>query len=630
VATWQFIGVTVVTDVATNNITLTEPTGVQQGDLLVGCIAFRSAAATGFTLPAGWTLVDEVVTNNTTANSTAGVGSAHMAYIIRGSSAPDLTWTRSSGANAALGRVIAYRNAAQTSTKDTNNNATTATNTTAISVAGVTTSQANDLLVAMIGAGRNSTMSAFNSTTPGTSSGATSSDLDNPLTTTWKERADSGTATGGDTDLAIYDAVKATAGATGNLTATALNGAGHAVVVGAFKIVDDSAQTSPTTVTGYQISNTASDLTGVGQNKALVTSGATAGSWSGQSLGSASLVHGSFFTPSGDPGANGIASKFITVRLNVTSGNANLRYSAQAVRVNSSGTVQALGPSSDETASGVSAVYTLQVPTTGLGTWASGDRLELRIRIQNRTTNSTQSTTITYASYASSVHAGWSNATSKWNYGDKADEVTLSGSDLTATRTAATVGTGYNNVRATVLNGSNKVYGELMGAIPSGANANAVGVANFSAPIQGTGNYLGSDNNGIGYYADGTVYRNATLITTIATWNGTDWIAVAVDRTNNKIWFKNLTAGSGWNNAAIGSQDPANNVGGLDISAISGSLYPFTSFFDINDARTVSLGGSPYTGSLPSGFTHWDGSVPVIPNKLLLITSQARTRAAFW
>jgi hypothetical protein len=83
---------------------------------------------------------------------------------------------------------------------------------------------------------------------------------------------------------------------------------------------------------------------------------------------------------------------------------------------------------------------------------------------------------------------------------------------------------------------------------------------------------------------------------------------VAVDRTNNKIWFKNLTAGSGWNNAVIGSQNPATNTGGIDISAITGSVYPMSDQNDLNDARTVNLGASAYAGVIPAGFTNWDGS----------------------
>ena len=75
---------------------------------------------------------------------------------------------------------------------------------------------------------------AFNATTPSGASGAT--DTTTAPSATWRQRAASVTTTGADTSIGIYDALKTTAGATGNLTATASLGAGHVVIAGAFKI----------------------------------------------------------------------------------------------------------------------------------------------------------------------------------------------------------------------------------------------------------------------------------------------------------------------------------------------------------------------------------------------------------
>ena len=79
--------------------------------------------------------------------------------------------------------------------------------------------------------------------------------LDAPTAGTWLERADSSTTTGADTSLAIFDAIKATAGATGNLTATASLGAGHVVIAAAFKAASLSAG-----VGGYTYSGTDASL----------------------------------------------------------------------------------------------------------------------------------------------------------------------------------------------------------------------------------------------------------------------------------------------------------------------------------------------------------------------------------
>jgi hypothetical protein len=172
-----------------------------------------------------------------------------------------------------------------------------------------------------------------------------------------------------------------------------------------------AADSAPSGPTAYQLSDTASDLTGETVNKRLETTGA-AGSWSGQNLdkndtGLTSIVDGSFFTLSGVPGTSGNSSagKYADVSLDITTGNSLLRYSVRLIRVNSSGVVQAYGPLSAETTAGTSAIYTFQASFNGLGTWVSGDRLRLDVRIRNSSTTSGQSATLTYASSNSGISA---------------------------------------------------------------------------------------------------------------------------------------------------------------------------------------------------------------------------------
>lgn len=177
-----------------------------------------------------------------------------------------------------------------------------------------------------------------------------------------------------------------------------------------------AADSAPSGTTTYQLSNTASDLTGATLNKRLEATGAS-GSWSGQSLdkndtGLTSIVDGSFFTLSGVPGTSGNNSsgKYANVSLDITSGNSLFRYSVRLIRVNSSGVVQAWGPLSAESTAGTSAIYTFQASFNGLGTWASGDRLRLDVRIRNNSTTSAQSATLTYASANSGISAQFAAA----------------------------------------------------------------------------------------------------------------------------------------------------------------------------------------------------------------------------
>ena len=78
--------------------------------------------------------------------------------------------------------------------------------------------------------------SAFDAATdPTTASGATDTTTA-PTAGTWIERADSSTATGADTALAIADAIRATAGATGTIQATSAGGSRGVMIAAAFKI----------------------------------------------------------------------------------------------------------------------------------------------------------------------------------------------------------------------------------------------------------------------------------------------------------------------------------------------------------------------------------------------------------
>ena len=234
---WAFVGVSNVVEVtATPHALVT--TGIsgtlQAGDLLVACISSRIASTTSITLPTGgeWTLVSERKNNNTLSTNLA-IPTGLMAYCVRGASDPNLTFTHPIAPSVAIGRVVAYREIISAAPKDTQTSFQTATAITAVSGAGLTTSADGDLIVAMTAGGQEAAWSAFNATSPSGASGATS--VAAP-TTTWLERADSVTTTGADTSLGIFDAVKTTAGATGNLTVTASVAAAHVVIAGAFKV----------------------------------------------------------------------------------------------------------------------------------------------------------------------------------------------------------------------------------------------------------------------------------------------------------------------------------------------------------------------------------------------------------
>jgi len=242
---WSLVGVSPVVEstLTAGTFTQTEPAGVQQGDLLVVCVASRqSVTTTEVAAPAGWTAVNKAL-NASTATNTAALPCGYMWYCVRGASAPSYVFNTPASLSVLLSRVVAYRGNAATTPLDISSAATTATAITAVNVVGLTTTQDDDLLVSMCAGGQEAAWSSFGANIPGFPSGATDTTTP-PSPTTWTERADSNTTSGNDTSLAVFDAVKTAAGATGNLSATASISAGHVVIAGAFKIAPSSPNVS--------------------------------------------------------------------------------------------------------------------------------------------------------------------------------------------------------------------------------------------------------------------------------------------------------------------------------------------------------------------------------------------------
>lgn len=233
------IGTVAETTATGGNLTLAEPAGVQDGDLLVAVISYRSTASFANT-GSIWTKQEERNTGNTTANSTGSIGSGVAFWGIRGSSAPDLTFERTGG-NVARGCIIAYRatDTSKTFAVDTSTSLTLAAASTSFTMSGFTPAQDATLLVWCGFGARNTTLSAFDAATdPTTASGTTTDTTTDPYFDTWLRRVTSGTATGADCTVAIADAVQETATATGNFTYTAGSSARHAGAVIAFKLVN--------------------------------------------------------------------------------------------------------------------------------------------------------------------------------------------------------------------------------------------------------------------------------------------------------------------------------------------------------------------------------------------------------
>lgn len=234
---WEYVGVSSVASSSSGNITLTEPAGVQEDDLLVCIISYRSNEA--FTSPgAPWVKQEEQNTGNTTAASSASKASGVLFYCIRGASAPGLTFTRTSG-NVARAYIVAYRgvdtaNPLVDSSSTTLSVAAGASTSSYMVVSGVTTANDKDLIVYGLCGARNGTHFSVFATDPATINN-TADQTRAPVVGEWSERIESGTTTGADTRISIHDALRGTAGATGDISCVQGWDALHVGVVAAFK-----------------------------------------------------------------------------------------------------------------------------------------------------------------------------------------------------------------------------------------------------------------------------------------------------------------------------------------------------------------------------------------------------------
>jgi hypothetical protein len=225
---WSAPKIGTVATVASGNLTLTEPAGIAEGDLMIACIAIRSTV--GFA-NADWQKIEGQLSGDTDA--TNGIASGEMWYVVRGASAPSLVFTRTAG-DLGHGCIIAY-SGGHTSPLDTHSSNTLAVANATATTGTITTAEAGELIVAMSSAGDNLTASAFDATDPATASGATDTTTA-PTNGTWIERFDAGTNTGADGGLAIADAIRQTAGATGTIQTTISASARHVMIAAAFKL----------------------------------------------------------------------------------------------------------------------------------------------------------------------------------------------------------------------------------------------------------------------------------------------------------------------------------------------------------------------------------------------------------
>lgn len=186
-----------------------------------------------------------------------------------------------------------------------------------------------------------------------------------------------------------------------------------------------------------------------------------------------------------------------------------------------------------------------------------------------------------------------------WNPSDKAANIVLSNSNLTA----AFVDNSWVSVFGTPAKSSGKWYFEVTFLSGTVNDAAAIGVAPVAVGPNGR---IGvSEATAVGLSYSGSIYRdgfgqgNTGLSYGVGT-----VIGVALDVATRKIWFRR--DGGAWNNDAV-NHNPVTGLGGTVING-AGSLKLGVSN---NAVATVSINMN--ASGAPTGFTAW-GSTGLVPS----------------
>ncbi len=188
---------------ATGTVTPTWPAHVA-GDVALLFIESAGGEAATLSAPAGFV----AVANSPQATGAGTAGTQITVFWARATSAAMAAPTVADPGNHVYAQIITYRGAVATGNPwDVTAGGVKAAASTAVSVTGVTTSVPNTLVVQAVARDNDSNAAAFSAQANATLTGIA-------------ERSDAGTTSNNGGGFAVWDGVKATAGATGNTTAT--------------------------------------------------------------------------------------------------------------------------------------------------------------------------------------------------------------------------------------------------------------------------------------------------------------------------------------------------------------------------------------------------------------------------
>lgn len=185
-----------------------------------------------------------------------------------------------------------------------------------------------------------------------------------------------------------------------------------------------------------------------------------------------------------------------------------------------------------------------------------------------------------------------------WNPSDKSSDITLSGSDLVATRGAAA--NAFRSVRATISKTAGKWYFEFTRSAGSDKSHIMFGMMLGSTSLS---QYPGQVSTGIGNQPLNTTDVNRYQNGFNNTINGQLDVGIggvfqiAVDMDNLKVWCR-VVGATNW----MGNGDPASGTNQTFTLPGATAIFPAVGLFSNTTAVTANFGASSFSGTVPSGF----------------------------
>lgn len=190
-----------------------------------------------------------------------------------------------------------------------------------------------------------------------------------------------------------------------------------------------------------------------------------------------------------------------------------------------------------------------------------------------------------------------------WNPLDSAIDLELTNNDATVRKT--TTGA-YRGIRGTVSYSTGIRYFEAF--VPDG-NEGATGLANSTASLNDPMGY--ASDYSVGLFSDGTLWMGNSSFGSAFGSVGNMRVGYLVDLDSGRLWVR--APNGTWSHGG----DPSSGGAGIDISSITGPLFPMFTGYYTDDTSTLYSEAGTITLGLPSGASLWGdagGGTPT-PNR---------------